>query len=162
MAQTEVTRFVREYVEKLVRELTALSRKAPTPSLRAAILSLAFRQIAVLEVLRAVMRILDRFETVSLVEHSIRSATIQEKIDRDDLERFLTKLVELESYQREVPRLFELLEQSTELDILRKILSLLRDESADILNELRVLIDSTRKEIEGMSESLRNDRGLRS
>jgi len=153
MAQTEVTRFVREYVEKLVRELTALSRKAPTPSLRAAILSLAFRQIAVLEILRAIMRILDRFETMSLAEHSIRTATIQEKIERDDLERFLTKLVELESYQREVPRLFELLEQSSELEVLKKVVSLLRDESVDVLNELRVLIDSTRKEIESISKS---------
>ena len=146
MSYIDIARFVREYLEKLERELTALSRKAPTVSLRMALLAMAIEKSCAVEILRAIVRALDRYESLAMLGERLRKIG-EEEVSREDLERMLTKLVELESYQREVPRLLNTIIQSVDLEIVKDILSTLEKEEERIHNELKQLIESIKLEL---------------
>ncbi len=153
MSYLDIARFVREYLEKLEREMTALARKAPSESLRIALLTMAIEKAVAVEVLRALVRALDRYEGLMLMGEQLKRRVSTESPSREDLERALTKLVEIESYQREVPRLLDTLGQSVELEIVRKLLSVLKEEEQRIHSELKQLIESVNLEIKSSGKS---------
>ncbi len=148
MPQPEMVRIAREYMEKLERELLALARKAPSSDLRAAALSLAVRKVISLELLRALSRIVDRLESLRVFEEQVRLALPRESKKLQDLERVLTKLVEIESYQRELPKMLKSLEQFFEREELSRTLSIIEDIEARLGEELRELIESVKKDLE--------------
>ena len=148
MPQPEMVRIAREYMEKLERELLALARKAPSSDLRAAALSLAVRKVISLELLRALSRIVDRLESLRVFEEQVRLALPRESKKVQDLERVLTKLVEIESYQRELPKMLKSLEQFFEREELSRTLSIIEDIEARLGEELRELIESVKKDLE--------------
>ncbi|NPA96728.1 MAG: hypothetical protein GXO32_03910 [Crenarchaeota archaeon] len=148
MPQPEVVRIVREYMEKVERELLALARKAPTADLRAAAVSLAVRKVIALELLRALMRISDRLESLRFYEEQVRSVLSTESRRVQDLERVLTKLVEIESYQRELPKMLKSLEQFFEREELARALELIEDVEKKLGDELRELIEAVKRDLE--------------
>lgn len=152
MSYIDIARFVREYLEKLERELMALSRKAPIASLRMALLAMAMEKSCAVEILRAIVRALDRYESLAMLSERLRRIG-EEEVSREDLERMLTKLIELESYQREVPRLLDTLIQGVDLEIVRDVLSVLKKEEERIYNELKQLIESIELEL-GKTEEI--------
>ncbi len=151
MSYLDIARFVREYLEKLEREMIALARKAPSESLRMAMLTMAIEKAVAVELLRALVRALDRYEGLVLMSEQLRSKVSTKSPSREDLERVLTKLVEIESYQKEVPRLLDTLSQSIELETVKKLLSVLKEEEQRIHNELKQLIESVDLEIKSSS-----------
>ncbi len=147
MSQAEVLRIVREYMEKTERELLALARKAPTANLRAAAMSLAIRKVVALELLRALNRILDRLESLRAFEEQVRTVISIESRRKQDLERVLTKLVEIESYQRELPKMLKIAEQVFDREDLVKVLSVVEDIERKLEEELKELIGSVESEL---------------
>ena len=147
MSQAEVLRIVREYMEKTERELLALARKAPTANLRAAAMSLAIRKVVALELLRALNRILDRLESLRAFEEQVRTVISIESRRKQDLERVLTKLVEIESYQRELPKMLKIAEQVFDREDLVKVLSVVEDIERKLEEELKELIESVESEL---------------
>ncbi len=150
----DIARFVREYLEKLEREMAALARKAPSESLRMALLAMAIEKAVAVEVLRALVRALDKYEGLVIVGEQLKRRVSAESLSREDLERALTKLVEVESYQKEVPRLLNTLSQSVELEIVRKLLSVLKEEEQRVHSELKQLIESVNLEIKSLEKNL--------
>jgi len=143
----EVLRFVRDYMEKLERELIALSRKAPTLSLRVAVLALASTKIISLEILRAVMRALDRLDAFKSFEQQVKRTAIQTEARKQDLERVLTKLVEIEAYQRDLLKALKMTSESVEREELVKVLKLVESVESKFEDDLRELIEGIRREI---------------
>lgn len=147
MPPIEVLRFVRDYMEKLERELIALSRKAPTLSLRVAVLALASTKIISLEILRAVMRALDRLDAFKSFEQQVKRTAIQTEARKQDLERVLTKLVEIEAYQRDLLKALKMTSESVEREELVKVLKLVESVESKFEDDLRELIEGIRREI---------------
>ncbi len=146
MAVIDLARFVREYEEKMLRELIAISRKTKYSSICEFLLYLAKRKIIALETVRAIIRILDRFETIDVLASQFK--TFMEKTEsREHLEHVLTKLIELESYQRELVRLLTAIATNMDDEVCKKIVDILKEVEQENLNRLDEVIASIRREL---------------
>jgi len=107
---------------------------------------MAIEKSCAVEILRIIVRALDRYESLATLGERLRKMS-EEEASREDLEHMLTKLVELESYQREVPRLLSTFIQSVDLEIVKDILSTLEKEEERIHSKLKQLIESIKLEL---------------
>ena len=94
------------------------------------------------------MRISDRLESLRFYEEQVRSVLSTESRRVQDLERVLTKLVEIESYQRELPKMLKSLEQFFEREELARALELIEDVEKKLGDELRELIEAVKRDLE--------------
>ncbi len=141
-APIETLSIVREHAERLEKELIALAMKTPLGIARSTFLDMALEKIAVTEIVRALIRILDKYSYLLRIPR-----TSIELKHREVLETILTKVVELTKQQQTSVEVLRNTVSSIEYSYVRELIQTVLSIEERILKRLEDLEKKLREEI---------------